>query len=130
MTADTVSTAALCIIGAVTAVLLTQYCREQAVLSTIAVCVMITAAVLCSIAPVIEKLEYLFSQTELDNEHLRSLLKAVGICYMTGIAADICRDSGEQALASAAELWGRISLVLLTLPMIDSLLALITGVIT
>lgn len=130
MTADTVSTAALCIIGAVTAVLLKQYCREQAVLSTIAVCVMIIAAVLCSIAPVIEKLEYLFSQTELDNEHLRSLLKAVGICYMTGIAADICRDSGEQALASAAELWGRISLVLLTLPMIDSLLALITGVIT
>ena len=130
MTGDTVSAAALCIIGAVTAVLLKQYCREQAVLSTISVCVMVTAAVLYSIAPAVEKLEYLFSQTNLDNEYLRSLLKAVGICYMTGIAADICRDSGEQALASAAELWGRISLVLLTLPMIDSLLAMITGVIS
>ena len=96
----------------------------------ISVCVMVTTAVLYSIAPAVEKLEYLFSQTNLDNEYLRSLLKAVGICYMTGIAADICRDSGEQALASAAELWGRISLVLLTLPMIDSLLALITGVIS
>lgn len=130
MTGDTVSAAALCIIGAVTAVLLKQYCREQAVLSTISVCVMVTAAVLYSIAPAVDKLEYLFLQTNLDNEYLRSLLKAVGICYMTGIAADICRDSGEQALASAAELWGRISLVLLTLPMIDSLLALITGVIS
>ncbi len=130
MTGDTVSAAALCIIGAVTAVLLKQYCREQAVLSTISVCVMVTAAVLYSIAPVIDKLEYLFSQTNLDNEYLRSLLKAVGICYITGIAADICRDSGEQALASAAELWGRISLVLLTLPMIDALLSLITGVIS
>ena len=130
MIADTGSAAALCIVGAITAVLLKQYCRVQAVLSTIAVGVLVTAAVLFSITPAIDKLEYLFSRTDLENEYLKSLLKAVGICYMTGIAADICRDSGEQALASVAELWGRISLLLLTLPMIDSLLSLITGVIS
>lgn len=128
MTGDTVSAAALCIIGAVTAVLLKQYCREQAIFSSAAVCVMVGLAALCFVSPVIEQLGDLFEKTSLDKSYFKQLLKAVGICFMTGIAADICRDSGEQALASAAEMWGRISLLILTVPMIDSILALITGV--
>lgn len=128
MTADTISAAAFCIIGAITAILLKQYCREQAVLSTIAVCVIVTAAVLMFIEPVISQLKALFEKTSLDSSCFKALIKAVGICYITGIAADICRDSGEQALATTAEMWGRISLLILTLPMIDSLLSIITGV--
>ncbi len=128
MIGDTLSAAALCIIGAVTAVLLKQYCREQAIFSSIAVCVMIAVAALAFASPAIEQLETLFERTSLDKTYFKSLLKAVGICYMTGIASDICRDSGEQALASAVEIWGRIALLILTLPMIDSLLNIITGV--
>ncbi len=130
MIADAGSTAALCIIGAVTAVLLKQYCREQALFSSLAVCAIVTAAVLYGMTPVIDKLEFLFEQTSLDGSYLKILLKAIGICYITGIAGDICRDSGEQALASAAELWGRVSLLVLALPLIDSLLSLITGVLS
>ncbi len=125
---DTVSAAALCIIGAVTALLLKRYCREQAMFSSIAICVMVTAAALAFASPAVEQLEILFEKTSLDKSCFKSLMKAVGICYMTGIAADICRDSGEQALASAAEIWGRIALLVLTVPMIDSILTLITGV--
>lgn len=128
MMGDTVSAAALCVIGAVTSVLLKQYCREHAVMSSIAICVMVILAALAFASPAIEKLEVLFGRTSLDKTYFKALIKAVGICYMTGIAADICRDSGEHALASAAEIWGRIALLLLALPMIDSLLSLITGV--
>lgn len=128
MIAETGSAAALCIIGAVIATLLKQYCREQAVFSSIAVCVLVVMAVITCISPIAEKMALLFEQTQLDMSYLQTLWKAVGICYMTGIAADLCRDSGEQALTSVAELWGRIALLLLTLPMMDSLLNLITGV--
>ncbi|MDE6020763.1 MAG: stage III sporulation AC/AD family protein [Ruminococcus sp.] len=128
MIGDTVSAAALCIVGAAVAILLKQYCREQAMFSSIAVCVMVLAAALAFASPVIEQLESLFEKTSLDKAYFKSLLKAVGICYMTGITADICRDSGEQSLASAAEIWGRMALLTLTLPMIDSLLGIITGV--
>lgn len=128
MIGDTVSAAALCIVGAAVAILLKQYCREQAMFSSIAVCVMVLAAALAFASPVIEQLESLFEKTSLDKAYFKALLKAVGICYMTGITADICRDSGEQSLASAAEIWGRMALLTLTLPMIDSLLGIITGV--
>lgn len=130
MTGGAAGAAALCIVGAVTAVLLKQYCREQALFSSLAVCVIVVTAVLYSISPVIEKLEQLFLLTSLDRSWLTILLKATGICCITGIAADICRDSGEQALASAVELWGRVSLLILALPLIDSLLTLITGVLS
>ncbi|MGN1225043.1 MAG: SpoIIIAC/SpoIIIAD family protein, partial [Ruminococcus sp.] len=39
-----------------------------------------------------------------------------------------CRDSGESAMASVAELWGRITLLVLMLPMAKSLLELMIGV--
>ncbi|MBQ8515735.1 MAG: stage III sporulation protein AD [Ruminococcus sp.] len=128
MITETGSAAALCIIGAVIATLLKRYCREQAVFASIAVCVIVVLAVITSIVPIAEKMELLFEQTQLDTSYLKALWKAVGICYMTGLAADVCRDSGEQALASVAELWGRVSLLLLSLPMIEELLRLMTGV--
>lgn len=128
MTGDIVSAAVLCIIGAVTAVLLKQYCREQAVFSSMAVCVMVGFGALCLVSPVIEQLEDLFEKTSLDHSFFKILLKSVGICCIAGISADICRDSGEQALASAVEMWGRVSLLILAVPMIGSILSLITGV--
>ncbi|MDD7295461.1 MAG: stage III sporulation AC/AD family protein, partial [Oscillospiraceae bacterium] len=60
--------------------------------------------------------------------YLEMLWKSIGICYLTGIAADLCRDSGESAMASVAELWGRITLLVLMLPMAKSLLELMIGV--
>ncbi len=128
MTADTISAAVFCIIGATAAVVLKQYCREQALLSTIAVCVIITGCVFAFIEPVITELQLLFEKTNLDSSFFKAMIKAVGICYIIGIAGDICRDCGESALAAAAELWGRIALIILTLPIANSLLSVITGV--
>ncbi len=128
MTGDTLSAAALCIVGAVTAVVLRQYCREQALFSSIAVCVILGGCLFAFISPVIKEIEVLFERTTLDRSYFSLMIKAVGICYITGIAGDICRDCGENALATAAEIWGRIALLVLTLPMIESLLSVITGV--
>ena len=46
------------------------------------------------------------------------VVKATGISYIFGIAADICRDMGEGGIGSAVELMGRLELALLALPLI------------
>lgn len=61
--------------------------------------------------------------------HLAVLLRGAGICLVTQLAADTCRDAGDSALASKAELTGRILLLLLAVPLYEEILTLIVGVV-
>ena len=61
------------------------------------------------------------------SETVRLALKALGIGYVFGIAADLCRQLGEPGLGQAAETLGRIELVLLSLPLVRELIDLSVG---
>ena len=60
---------------------------------------------------------------------LTVVFRAAGVCFVTQLAADTCRDAGETALASKAELTGRVLLLLLTVPLFEQVLTMIIGVI-
>ena len=51
------------------------------------------------------------------------LFKAVGICLLTQLAGDVCRDSGESSIASKIELAGRAAILLTAMPLIQEVLA-------
>ena len=57
------------------------------------------------------------------------VLRGAGICLVTRLAADTCRDAGDTALAGKAELTGRILLLLLAVPLYERILTLIIGVV-
>lgn len=57
------------------------------------------------------------------------VFRAAGVCLLTQIVADTCRDAGESALAGKAELAGRVLLLLLTVPLFEQILSLIFGVV-
>ena len=57
------------------------------------------------------------------------VFRAAGVCLLTQIVADTCRDAGESALAGKAELAGRVLLLLLTVPLFEQVLSLILGVV-
>ena len=46
------------------------------------------------------------------------LLRALGVAFLTEIAASICRDSGEAGLAGWVEMAGRLEILLLSFPLI------------
>ncbi len=51
------------------------------------------------------------------------LLKALGVAFLSEVAASICRDSGEGGLAGWVEMAGRVEILLLSLPLIRTVLA-------
>ena len=59
------------------------------------------------------------------------MFKALGICLLSQLAADACRDAGENAMAEKAELAGKVFLLLLALPLFEKIaelaLTLING---
>ena len=50
------------------------------------------------------------------------LLKALGICLITQVACDTCRDIGETAIAARLETAGKAAMLLLAMPVFSELL--------
>ena len=65
--------------------------------------------------------------TGVENGLLKILLKIVGGGYITEFGAGILNDFGSNAVADKVALGGKITIVLLSLPIIESLLKLVQG---
>ena len=75
------------------------------------------AAVLGYVLPLLKDLRDMLQQSGLSGEYIQILFKALGVCVITQLAADACRDAGEQSLAAKAELAGKWMLLTLSLPL-------------
>ena len=53
-----------------------------------------------------------------------ALLKALGVGIVCQFTAQLCRDAGEETLASGVEFFGKVEIILLSLPLLQQLLAL------
>ncbi len=65
----------------------------------------------------------------LDVKYINLVLKVIGIAYVAEFGAQLCRDSGESALASKIEFGGKIIIVTLSMPVLYSFLEIIEAVI-
>lgn len=62
-----------------------------------------------------------WTQTKEVAEYIPIMTKALGIAVLCRICSDVCRDCGEATLAAAVESAGKLTLVLLAMPMIKRL---------
>ena len=60
----------------------------------------------------------------IDDSSVSILLRALGVCIVSQLAADLCRDHAASALGTAVELVGRISALILALPFLRAVLTI------
>lgn len=101
--------------------LMDKYDKVYSVFIAIGATAAIMLLLFVSISPITVAVSSLFSRSGLDSGYLAVLIKALGICYITQFAYDICKDSGENAIATQIELAGKIALLLLALPLLNTL---------
>ena len=113
--------AALALIAALLAVMLKRYNSELGVVVSIVAGAVILIELLKTVAPILQQMETLFSISGISGEYDLILFKTLGVCYIAQFAADSCRDAGENALASKVEIAGKIAVLLLALPLFESI---------
>ena len=118
-----IAAAAAGLVGTVLALILGQYRPEFRMLVTAAATLLLMAMVLEQLSPVLEQLRSTMELTGLTGDYAAILFKAVGICLLTQLAGDVCRDSGESSIASKIELAGRAAILLTAMPLIQEVLA-------
>ena len=124
-----VSIAGLCIIATVMCKLFSTEGKEYALYIKIIAAISVMSTVILYVSPVAETIRNIYEKAGADKEYLSVLFKALGICYITQFACDICKDSGENALATHAELAGKVSLMVIALPLFSSLANIVDGLV-
>ena len=98
--------------------MLERYAKEQAMLLTLLTGALLTAAAVTMLTPVTEQIDALLADAGLEPQQTACITKAIGICCVTQLASDVCKDAGESAMASAVMIAGKTALLVLTLPLI------------
>ena len=121
----------LALVGLVALLVLRQYKPEWAVFIRMAVTVVSLGIILSMAGTVISYVTTLTEGTgALDGATWSLLLKALGIAFLTETAASICRDSGEASLAGWVEMAGKLEILLLSFPLIRTVMETVTSLLS
>ncbi len=109
------------VLAAFLAAVLRRQHPEQAMAVTLGAGALLLTAVLSRAVGLIGDMRDFLEKSGLSGDYLHVVFKALGICLLTQLAADVCKDAGEQALANKAEFAGKVSLLLLALPLFEKI---------
>lgn len=113
----------IAVIGVCAALIMRAAKSELAIPVGVITCVIILVSAISSMYPIVAFAEGL-SRENSYSLYFSAVLKALGIGITAQTAADICRDSGEGAVASKLEFAAKVGILLLGLPVVREILSL------
>lgn len=84
--------------------------------------------VLNHVWPLLRLMEELAHRAGVRPVYMETVLRVVGMAYVTEFGAHICRDAGESALAAKVELVGRVLILVMAVPILFAVLELLMNV--
>lgn len=121
--------ASVALIAAILSLILKQYKPEYSLFISLSAGILIFLSVLAVIRPIMDFIGDLTAQTGLSGIYAEVLIKSLAVCYITQLASDCCNDAGETAIAGKLQIAGKIAILLIALPMFQSLVELVTELI-
>jgi len=117
-----VKIACLGLAGVMLGLFLRQIRSPYAELLSLSVCLLIIFYSVTKLSFVFELVDTLGGYASVQSEYFRILLKIIGITYVADFSANICRDAGYGAIAGQIEVFGKISVLAVSTPIIMALL--------
>ena len=110
------------VIGAVLAIQLKAGRAEYGIYVCVAAGVILFSMIVDRLGIFIRTVEQITSYINLDAEYLATLFKMIGVTYIAEFSAGICRDAGYQTLAGQIEIFGKLTILVMGLPVLLALL--------
>lgn len=113
---------AVCVVATVLIVMLRSHRPEIAIWLSIVTAVIVFASMLGHISFLVRALTDLASRTKAGNIYFVTVLKVIGVAYLAGFGAEVCRDAGESAIATKLEFAGKVIILVMALPVLVAVL--------
>ena len=125
---EIVQVIAIAFIATFIVMILKQYRPEFSIYISIIAGILIFFIVIVKLTSVIQIIKSLSSKLGTNVQYFSLLIKITGIAYLSEFATNICKDSGETAIASKVELAGRVIIIAMSVPILGALIDTITNI--
>lgn len=123
MTEAMIKICGLALLCAISAMLLGRMRGEFSGMIRLAGGIVIFGTLLWGMASLLDQLSALFAEQGI-REYADVMLRALGICILSRVCCEVCRDCGEGGLALGVELSGRAAILSLCLPFVGEILSM------
>lgn len=125
MDMDIFRIAAIGLCGVVISSVVKGYKPEFATYVIITTVMVIFIMVIYKLSAVFEFLSDIYNQISYGKNFFPIILKVLAVAYIADFTAQICRDSGESAIAGKVELAGKVMIFYLAVPVMMTVMELI-----
>ena len=124
---DILKIAVLGIVGALLGIMLKEQKKEYELFATLGVSLCIFYFIMSKLELVLAVINRMQEYVELDTGYIAILVKMIGITYVSEFSANLCRDAGYQAVAGQIEMFGKLSILVISMPVLLVLLETLEG---
>lgn len=125
MDMDIFQIAAIGISGVIISAIVKSYKPEFATYVVISTVMVIFIMVIYKLTAAFEFLGEIYNQISYGKNFFPIILKVLAVAYIADFTAQICKDSGETAIASKVELAGKVMIFYLAIPVMMAVMELI-----
>lgn len=122
---DIVKIAVLGIVGVLIALPLKKERGEYSTFIAITVCICIFVYLLTKVEVILDFVRQLDSMLPVDGRYIGMLIKMIGITYVAEFASNICKDAGYGAIAGQIEVFAKISILMVSVPVLMAFLKMV-----
>lgn len=79
---------------------------------------------------ILDTVRQISSYVNIDTEHITILIKMLGVTYISEFTSGICLDAGYQIIASQVEIFSKLTILVMSLPILLALLQTIQEFLT
>lgn len=113
------------VVGALLAIQFKNGRNEYSIYISVAVSLLIFFLIMSQVKIFAELIQKIGDYMGLHSTYIRTLLKMMGITYVSEFSAAICKDAGYQSIASQIEVFAKLFILGLSVPILLSLLEVI-----
>lgn len=110
-------------------IILKNYRPEMALVLSIITGIGIMLYAISKMSAVINVLNDLVSKSGVNTDFLLIIIKVIGIAYIVEFGKNVCIDAGQSSIATKLEMAGKVVIVVLTIPLISSLVNVLVGLV-
>ncbi len=119
---DMIKIAAAAVIGVFLALLVKGQKPEYGIMLTLGVGILIFLSAMGQMSVMISGIREIMKNLSLEGDYVVTILKMIGITYLAEFAGNICRDAGYASIAGQLEIFAKLSILTLSMPILFSFL--------
>lgn len=113
--------------GAILAMVVRQFEKEYSVFVILGVCLFLLTEIGSQLSVIVEFAGSLGEKIHISDTYIKILFKLLAVAYVCQMASNICQDLGYQSVSFQVEIIGKLSIFMLSIPILQSLLDMVEG---